>query len=537
VKRKYPAVAVLAASTMIVTACGGGSSSGSSASGSAESAADYQTGGAFTMDLGSDPGSVNPYASTGGLNRQIYAFTYDTLVGRGADGKAVPQLASKWDVSDKAVTYTIKPGATCADGTKVTPSLIAADFNYIKDPATLSPWVQFSVPVSYTVTADDAAGTFTITSATPFGSLLQGAGAVPIVCPGGTEDPKSIEHASNGSGPYTITDYVAGDHYTLAVRPGYAWGPGGAKTSAPGTPKTVTIAFAANESTMANQLLGGQINAAQITGPDRSRLEANPNIKKFDVPVIVGEVNFNEAAGRVFSDQAVRVAAASALNRKDLIPVSTSGKGTEATNLIAEAPVQCPGDETTGSLPKFDVAKASSALEAAGWTKGSGDVRTKDGKPLTVKIIYQTGAPQTASAVELMGQQLAAAGIGTDLVGLTNAAFLQTLYQTADFDIFYSAINVDFPYMATTFFGGPTPAQGGRNSGAVHNTQFEQLSAQAAAAPADQACKLWTAAHKALFTAADVVPVSNGDRPFYTNKATLKTVGLFAVPTSIRLLK
>ena len=534
-KRQYPVVAVLAASTFIVTACGGGSSDGGG--NAAVSPDDFQSGGTFTMALGSDPGSVNPYASTGGLNRQIYAFAYDTLVGRGADGNAVPQVASKWDVTPTSVTYTIKDGVTCADGTAVTPSLIAADFDRIKNPDTLSPWVALSVPVAYSVTADDAAKTFTITSEAPFGSLLQGAGAVPIVCPAGTTAPDSIEHASAGSGPYTITDYVAGDHYTLAVRPDYAWGPDGAATSAPGTPATVRINFAANESTMANQLVGGQINAAQITGPDRARLDNANGVRRFDVPVIVGEVNFNEAPGRVFSDRDVRVAAATALNRSDLVPVSTANQGEAATNLIAEVPVQCPGDETTGALPDFDVDAAKAALESAGWTAGPDGMRAKDGAPLKVKIIYQTGAPQTASAVELIGQQFAAAGIGTDLVGLTNAAFLQTLYQTADFDIYYSAINVEFPYMATTFFGGNTPANGGRNSGAIDNQEFETLSAQAAAAPAEEACGLWTQAHQALFKAADVVPISNGNRPFYTSKATLTTVGLFAVPTSIRLLK
>ncbi|SDU85015.1 peptide/nickel transport system substrate-binding protein [Microlunatus sagamiharensis] len=524
-----PAVAAASLLTLLA-ACGGGGDAGGTTSQGAP-----QVDGTFTMNLGSDPGSVNPYKSTGGFNRQVYAFAYDTLVGRGADGKPVPQLATSWEVKGDSVTYTLGQAATCDDGQKLKPSDIEADFNYIKDPKTLSPWVALSVPVAYTVSSDDAAGTFTITSKKPFGSLLQGAGAVPIVCPAGLKDPDSIEHASAGTGPFKITNYVSGDHYDFERRDGYTWGPAGAATSTPGVPKKVTIAFVANESTMANQLVSGQINAAQITGPDRARLDKTPGVQRFDVPVIVGEINFNEAAGRLFNDEQLRQAAASAVNRDDLAPVSTANQGTLATNLIAEAPVACPGDETTGALPTFDVAKANSVLDAAGWTKGADGTRTKDGKPLTVKVIYQTGAPQTASAVELLGQQLKAAGIGSDLVGLTNAAFLESLYTTADFDIFYSAINVEFPYMATTFFGGATPADGGRNSGDIRNPQFEELSAQAAAAPAEEACPLWTKAHQELFKRADVIPVSNGDRPFYTSKATLQTVGLFAVPTSIRL--
>ena len=531
---QFRMIAGAAVMALALAACGGGSSSTSSSSTGGSGGAPV-TGGTFTLALGSDPGTVNPYKSTGGLNRQVYAFAYDTLVGRGSDGKPVPQLASSWTTSDTSVTYTIKTGVTCSDGTALKPSDIAADFTYIEAPATLSPWVALSLPVKYTATADDAKNTVTITSATAFGSLVQGAGAIPIVCPAGLKNMAGLDHTSSGTGPYKITDYVSGDHYTMAVRSDYTWGPAGAATSAAGTPATVKINFVANESTMANQLVSGQINAAQITGPDRARLDNQSGIKRFDIPVIVGEVNYNEASGRIMSDTAVRIAATQALNRADLVPVSTANLGTPASNLIAEAPVACPGDETTGNLPAFDLAKAQAALDAAGWTKGSDGIREKGGKKLTLKVIYQTGAPQTASAVELIGEQFKAAGIGTNLVGLTNAAFLDTLYTTADFDIYYSAINVEFPYMATTFFGGATPAKGGRNSGAIANTEFEQLSAKAAAAPADQACALWTQAHQSLFKRADVVPISNGDRPIYASKATLRTVGLFAVPTSIRL--
>jgi peptide/nickel transport system substrate-binding protein len=357
------------------------------------------------------------------------------------------------------------------------------------------------------------------------------------MCPAGLKNMSGLDHESAGTGPYKIGEYVSGDHYVLQARDGYDWGPDGASTATPGMPKTVRINFAANESTMANQLVSGQINAAQITGPDRARLEQTSGLKRYDVPVIVGEVNFNEAPGRLFADAQLRLAAGAALNRPELAPVSTSNQGTLATNLIVEAPVQCPGDETTGALPDFDVARANQVLDAAGWTRSGNGVRQKDGKSLTVKIIYQVGAPQTASAAELIGQQLGAVGIGANLVGLTNAAFLQNLYQTADFDIYYSAINVDFPYMMTTFFGGATPAKGGRNAGDIHNPEFESLSAQAAATLAADSCPLWTKAHQALLKRVDVIPISAGNRPFYARKAELKTVGLFAVPTSIRLLK
>ena len=127
--RKIAGLAGMTALALALAACGGGS--GSASSSSSGSAGAPASGGTFTLALGSDPGTVNPYKSTGGLNRQVYAFAYDTLVGRGTDGKPVPQLSSSWTTTNTSVTYTIKTGVTCSDGTALKPSDIAADFNYI----------------------------------------------------------------------------------------------------------------------------------------------------------------------------------------------------------------------------------------------------------------------------------------------------------------------------------------------------------------------------------------------------------------------
>jgi len=526
-KRRNPVAAAIVAASVLLGACGGGGDDGTSSG--------LKSGGTFTMALVTDPGSISPYKATGGTNRQIFAFAYDTLVARTAEGKIVPRLATSWDVTPNSVTFTLRKGVTCEDGTPLTPKVIADDFNYIKDPKTLSAWVNLTVPVPYTVASDDAAGTFTITTQTPFGFLLEGAGSLPIVCPAGRDKPESIEHKSNGTGPYTITEYVAGDHYTFQAREGYAWGPDGATNSEPGSPKTVKIVFVQNESTAANQLVSGQINAVQVTGPDRARLDANKALKRFDIPVIVGELTPNQAPGRVFADPQLRIAAATALDREPIAKVGTNNLGTVADNMIVEKPVACPGDETTGALPAHDPEAAKRALDAAGWAPGGDGIRAKGGKKLNIQLIYQIGAPQTVSAVELIAQQWKAVGIGTTLKGLAQAAFLEALYTTRDFDVFYSGINVEFPFMMTTFFGGATPDKGGRNAGGIANKEFESLSAQALAVGGAEGCALWKQAHQALLKAGDAVPISAGSRPFYTNKATLETVGLHAVPASIRL--
>ena len=79
---------------------------------------------------------------------------------------------------------------------------------------------------------------------------------------------------TDGTGPYALTQAVSNDHYTLTKHAGYTWGPNGATTSAAGLPDTINVKIIPNETTAANLLLSGQLNAANIVGPDTARLEA-----------------------------------------------------------------------------------------------------------------------------------------------------------------------------------------------------------------------------------------------------------------------
>ena len=180
---------------------------------------------------------------------------------------------TSWKTTGPTTVFTIRKGVTCSDGSPVTPSVIAEDFAYIKNPANGSPYIGVAVPsANFTYQADDAASTFTLTLAAPFGFLLQSLAFFPIVCGKGAQDPASLSESASGSGPYTLSQAVPNSHYTLALRKGYTWGPGGASTDVAGIPSKVVIDIISSETTEANELLSGTLNAAVINGPDRKRL-------------------------------------------------------------------------------------------------------------------------------------------------------------------------------------------------------------------------------------------------------------------------
>ena len=100
----------------------------------------------MTVIVGSDPGSLDPHLSVFVSTNRVNSFAYETLVYLGQDGEVTPGLAESWEDSPTSVTYTLKDGVTCADGTPLTATTVADNFSFVADPANQSPLLGLYVP-------------------------------------------------------------------------------------------------------------------------------------------------------------------------------------------------------------------------------------------------------------------------------------------------------------------------------------------------------------------------------------------------------
>jgi peptide/nickel transport system substrate-binding protein len=80
----------------------------------------FAGGGTYSEPLLTDPGNLNPLIAQQNTTNEVVSFAYDTLINIDPHGRVVPQLAERWTVSPKRVTYTLRDGVTCADGTPLT---------------------------------------------------------------------------------------------------------------------------------------------------------------------------------------------------------------------------------------------------------------------------------------------------------------------------------------------------------------------------------------------------------------------------------
>ncbi|XVV15513.1 ABC transporter substrate-binding protein [Actinoplanes sp. CA-131856] len=466
----------------------------------------------FTMAVAGDPGNLDPHFTSLSVTGQVDRFLYDSLLGFEPDGKIRPGLAEKWESTSTTAAFTLRKGVTCADGTPLTAATVAANITFVGDPKNSSTRIGLYVPAGAKATADDTAGTVSVTSPTPDAFLERNLGALPIVCAKGMADRTKLKQSSDGAGLYTVTEAVPDDHYTLTRRKDV--------TGPVGLPEKVVIRVITNETTTANLLLSGEINAARFTGPDSQRLQGDGFLKR-DVLAPTGEIWFNQKKGLPTADPAVRTALIQSLDLKQMQQVFTSGRGGTPTGLVAPANTPCEGDNVTGNLPGFDAAAGKAVLS---------------GKAPKLTVVWgATGAAGAQAAAELLQQQWQAAGVQVELKSVTTTQVAQIAAGQLAWDVAMFPIGVTLPSQLVPFLSGPTPPAGA-NFGSFDNKAYTDAVAAAQKLTGDSGCPQWDAAEKAVIKNLDLVPFANANLPVVARGADLALTEADIDPASIRML-
>ena len=526
---------ILGAACVLALGAAACSQGGNPGDGQGQGEAQYRSDGTLTLPLGADPGNLNPLTTVNAVANQVLPYLYDTLITLDPAGKPIPLLATKWQVTPTSVTYTLHKDVTCSDGTKLTPTHVAANYTYIKNPKNASLAIGTNLPSGdFTVKADDTAGTVTITVPEPYGFLLVGAGTLRIVCPRGLADNKLLARGADGTGPYTLVENVADNHLTLAVRKDYKWGPNGTTTSEPGIPAKVVHRVVQSETTAVNLLLSGQLDSAGATGANRKRLEG----RGYESSTVLGgpdEVWFNQRPGYPGRDLAVRKALTMALDLDQLAKVVTEGTGERASSLAVGPLRPCRAETVPGTLPAHDATAAKTVLDQAGWAPGPDGIRQKGGERLDMTLLHASGSTASTAGMELVRKWWRELGVDVKIKGEGENSFVQSLFQGTAWDAAFFIVGIVYPTTFVPFASGAFPPAG-QNFAALSNADYLRLATEARRTPGDPGCALWAQAEQALFRNVDVVPVSASRATTYWNKVKIAPGLLVGEPTANRLI-
>ena len=496
VPRRGTLIALAAGSVAVLAsaACANSSTANHKAGGSRPVVAG--SGGTVTVRSVDDIDTFNP-AKTAAPNMSVQAIelTYDRLVYMTPGGTIEPYLATSWTTTPDSATLKIRKGATCADGTPVTPTVVADSLRYSTDPKTNGPYVNYLVGSAgvKSVTADEAAGSVKITLKAPYNALLQALAVpyvAPIICPAGVKNPKSLDTAPDGSGPYVLdkSHTTRGDQYAFTLRKDYNWGPESWTAKKDGIPDTVVDRVVTDETTAANLLTTSQVDIAPVFGINELRIEANKAAWSFTTSVLqVGSwgLVMNQMKGRPGADQLVRQAAFMAVDAQQLTEAAFSKQGVTFNTLVTPN-MKCYDKSLAALNPGFSTDKAKQLLQQAGYTPdGSGNM-TKNGKQLTLKIaMWNT----TNQAGEYIQGQLRKIGIASTVQNTDINTWITTLFTTKNYDVtlyaYYSSL--------------PNPVIFPSQSLSIVDPTYDSLSATAEAAAQGTDCAAW---NKALTRAA-----------------------------------
>lgn len=521
-------VSLIAVPALALASCTSGGVSGDGDEG------DLVDGKTFTMALGLDPGAIDPAMTVLSSARFLGQFIYARLIEPDDDGGAIPALAEKWDIDATTAVFTLREGITCEDGSALSATAVADNINFIADPAHQSPLLGLNVQPGTVAKADDTTRTVTVTSGAPDAFLLLNVGSVPIACASGLEDRDLLAEGKAGTGMFKLVEAVTNDHYTLERREDYTWGPGDWDPDQKGLPDEVVIRIIPNETTAANLLISGEVNAATIAGAERDRLDQQDLFSAAPLTPF-GQFHFNQSAGRPTADETVRRALVQAQDLGKLRKVLTGSRGAVPTSMVTMSPDPCDIDTVKGNIPAYDVAAANAALDAAGWTKGSDGIRAKDGKKLKLTMIYLNTVGETmAATAELAQQEWKKVGVEVELRGVDLTQLGETLFGTGDWDISAGQVGAGIPSKLVPFFAGPVPPAG-TNFSHVDNPEYKALATKAATKVGAAGCEDWAAAEVALFKAVDVVTYADSGFPTYGKGARFEPSDVGVNPMSIRM--
>ncbi|MGW5653828.1 ABC transporter substrate-binding protein [Streptomyces humi] len=403
-----------------LTACGTGT--GTSGAGASASP---KAGGSLKIAIDSDPVCLDPQQSTliasAVINRQVV----DSLIAQDPDsGKFVGWLADKWQASAdaKSFTFHLRQGITFSDGTPVNAEVVKANFDSIVAAGAKSPYgsqyllgyagTEVKDAQNLTVTFHQPNAQFLMAASTPTLGLLSTAGLKASLAD------RCTGKGLIGSGPFTFSSYTKDSSTTLVRRTGYKWASALARHSGDAYLDKVTYNVVTEPSVRSGSLKSGQVDVATtIQSQDESALKSTgfTLLSRVNPGVVIGAAP-NLKSSKILQDADVRKAIQLAVDRQEITDTVLSPSYGVASSVLGDT---TPGYTDLSASLKADPKKAESLLDAAGWKKGSDGIREKDGKKLSVSLLYF----YQANVIEAVQQQLRAVGIDLKLKQVTAAEY------------------------------------------------------------------------------------------------------------------
>ncbi|GJD49450.1 Glutathione-binding protein GsiB [Methylobacterium crusticola] len=360
------------------------------------------------------------WVQAGYIQRQ-YA---DNLVARTQDGRIVPWLATDWTVSDDNLTYTfrLKPEVRFHDGTALDAAAIVVNFErwLSDDPDKVNRNAKLYVgDVVRSVTAPGPL-TLRIELARPYQPFLTVLSTYffGILSPTAlARGPQELCERPVGSGPFIVEAWNRGRNVVLKRNPDYNSAPATARHAGPAYVDGIVWKFLKDNTVRYGSLLSGESDAIyDIPAVDWDEARTRFRVVQDVTGGTPTRLQLNTARPP-FDDVRVRRAFAQVSERQKAVEAAFHGEipfnGNGALSLSTPEHLK----DLAQSYP-YDPDAANRLLDEAGWTGRARDgIRTRDGRRLTVRLLYAGGSLITSDGILVLQiLQDQARAVGFDVV-------------------------------------------------------------------------------------------------------------------------
>ncbi len=387
-----------------------------------------ESGGTLVFGAWQTPDTMDPQKSGLAATGRILANVFDPLVWRfPGDDTFYPGLAEEWETSGDGLEYTfrLRQDVTFHNGEAFDANSVKFTFDRLNDPANAT---LASVPRGFNrvdIVDPYTAKVVFDTPYAPFLTLLAAGNWRCLPPEFAASDPEGMGLTPPGTGPFMISEYVANSHLILDRYPDYNWAPESYYgRQGPALLERIDWRIIAESSTRGSTLESGELDLIEEVVPAQyDLLEANPALTVYAQGTLgcPRSVQLNCMKAPT-DDKLVRQAMNYAVDRSVITDVIFRG-----TVPVAYGPLEplTPGyNPAVEDYYPYDPDKANELLDQAGWVK-NGDIRQKDGQPLTALFIVQANNNFDEPA-QVIQSQLREVGIDLELTTESNPTIFNT---------------------------------------------------------------------------------------------------------------
>ena len=440
-RSSYRLLAIAVAAALLVGACAGSTTPSPS---SAASAGPVR-GGTFILALWQEPVTLAPHYRNQTAANVAARVVTEGLSRTDTDGNYLPVLAKQIPTTANGgvkltsdgkidVTWELVPGLKWSDGDPVTSADIKFTWQvWMKDPNTVSRTGFDQIETIDTPNDTTAVIHYKTTYAAYQNNFTDGLIPKHLL----ENVPDISKHDYNrkpiGTGPFKVTEFVAGDHITTERNPLYRL------AGKPYLDKLIFKSVPSREVAVA-QLKAGEIqgmwNLLEAQTPD---LEKDAGIKMVITPSpSVERIEMNTAKNQDMTDPAsvhpvlgdinVRRALIQATPKQDLIDKLLFGKAKPGTSPVSQ------GWASPKNLTQegYDPNKAKQLLDQAGWVAGSDGIRSKAGVRASLTITTTTGDQTRERVEQILIEQFKSVGVELKIQNQPSSVLLSGSWSGGD---------------------------------------------------------------------------------------------------------